>query len=101
MVQPTGLIQDAWREIIEPKRRRLHEIIREIAGPQITDLNILFCEMSIINQCRALVTVKRNDLEHMLHHPLTPDLIACLADHIADFSLAGVKGIGGKKQAAG
>ncbi|MEJ2039176.1 MAG: CerR family C-terminal domain-containing protein [Desulfosarcinaceae bacterium] len=96
MVHPTGLIQDAWQETIEPKRRRLHGILREIAGPSAAELDILLCEMSIVNQCRALVTVKRSDLEYMLRRPLTPDLIASLADHIAEFSLAGVKAVGNK-----
>ena len=50
--------------------------------------------MSIINQCRALVTVQRKDLEYMLGHPFDPTFIARLADHITDFSLAGIRAVG-------
>jgi hypothetical protein len=75
----------------------LHEIIRAIAGPEAEELSILFCELSIINQCRALVTSKVNDLEYMLNQPLSPELINRLARHIAEFSLAGIKAVGKRK----
>ncbi|MCB2145584.1 MAG: CerR family C-terminal domain-containing protein [Deltaproteobacteria bacterium] len=94
MVHPTGLIQDAWHDIIEPNRRRLHMIIRGILGKDADDLDVRFCELSIVNQCRMFVTVKRDDLEYMLGAPLSPELIERLAGHIADFSLAGIKALG-------
>ena len=96
LVNPTGLIEDAWLEILEPKRRQLHAIIRDIIGPEADDLSILFCELSIVNQYRALVTIKRGHLEYMLARPLSPQLINRLADHIADFSLAGIRAVGKK-----
>lgn len=93
LVNPTGLIQDAWHEMIEPQRRKLHDILREILGSAAEDLDIRFCEMSIINQCRIFVTIKRSDLEYLLGHALSPELIRRLATHIADFSLAGIKAV--------
>ena len=94
LVNPTGLIHDTWHEIMEPRRQRLHAIIREIIGPDADQQSVLFCELSIVNQCRALVTVKANDLEYLLGKPLSPELIKRLACHVADFSLAGIKAIG-------
>ncbi len=94
LVNPTGLIKEAWHEMIEPQRRRLHNIIRAIIGPEAEELCILFCELSIVNQCRALVTVKNSDLEFMVGRPLSPELIDRLAGHIYDFSLAGIQAIG-------
>lgn len=96
MVNPTGLIHDAWQEMVEPKRRKIHVIIREIAGPDADDLTILMCELSIINQCRALVTIKNSDLEYMLDQPLNPELINRLADHVAAFSLGGIGAVARK-----
>ena len=90
LVNPTGLIKDAWHEMIEPQRRMLHNIIRAIIGPEADELSIL-CELSIANQCRALVTIKNSDLKFMLGRPLSPELIDRLARHIADFSLAGIR----------
>ena len=94
LANPTGLIKDAWHDMIEPQRRRLHDIIRAIIGPEAEELSILFCELSIVNQCRALVTVKDSDLQYMLGQPLGTELIDRLARHIADFSLAGIKAVG-------
>ncbi|MFZ7127586.1 MAG: TetR/AcrR family transcriptional regulator [Desulfobacterales bacterium] len=91
MVNPTGLIQDAWHEIIEPRRRKLHEIIRDTAGPEAGELSIRLCELSIVSQCRIFVTVKRNDLEYMLGRPLDSEMIEQVACHIADFSIAGIR----------
>jgi len=91
LVNPTGLIHDTWREMIEPRRRRLHGIIRKIIGENVDRERVLFCEMSIINQCRTLLTVGRSDLEYLLGQPVSGELIKRLADHIARFSLAGVK----------
>jgi AcrR family transcriptional regulator len=98
MVNPTGLIQVAWHDIIEPKRQKIQTIIRDIAGPETEELSILLCELSIINQCRALVTVKRSDLEYILGRPLGPELINRMADHIATFSLAGIHALAAEKQ---
>lgn len=94
LVNPTGLIKDAWQDMIEPQRHKLHKIIRAIIGPDVEELSILFCELSIVNQCRALVTIKDSDLHYMLGHPLRAELIERLARHIADFSLAGIKAVG-------
>jgi len=97
LVNPTGLVQDAWRELIEPRRRKLHDIIRDIIGPKAEEISILFCELSIITQCRALVTIKNSDLEFMLGQPLCPELIKRLASHIANFSMAGIRVSGNAK----
>jgi TetR/AcrR family transcriptional regulator, regulator of cefoperazone and chloramphenicol sensitivity len=97
LANPTGLIDDSWRELIEPRRRLLIGIIRELAGPEATDEDIWFCELSIINQCRALLIINRSDLEYLVQQPLTPALIRRLANHITDFSLAGIRAIRNKK----
>jgi AcrR family transcriptional regulator len=94
LVNPTGLIQDAWHEMIEPRRRTLHDLIRDIIDPEAEELSVLLCELSIINQCRALVTIKGSDLGYMLGRPLSPELIKRMASHIAEFSLAGIRGLG-------
>ncbi|MGD8366113.1 MAG: TetR/AcrR family transcriptional regulator [Desulfobacterales bacterium] len=93
LVSPTGLIQDAWHDLIEPRRQVFHSMIRKIIGEGADELSIRFCEQSIINQCRVLLTIKREDLEYMLGEPLTPDLIRRFAVHTADFSLAGIEAL--------
>ncbi|MFO7553916.1 MAG: CerR family C-terminal domain-containing protein [Desulfobacterales bacterium] len=93
LANPTGLIQDSWHDIIEPRRQKLIGIIRNILGIETTDETTLFCELSIISQCRALLTINRVDLEYLLGKPLSPNLIKRLADHIACFSLSGIRAV--------
>jgi len=93
LANPTGLIQDSWHDIIEPRRQKLIGIIRKIMEIETTDETTLFCELSIISQCRALLTINRVDLEYLLGKPLSPNLIKRLADHIACFSLSGIKAV--------
>ncbi len=97
LANPTGLIQDSWREWIEPRRRRLLRIIAEITGGDPSHETVIFCEFSVVNQCRALLTVRRNDLEFLLGGPLTPERVRRLADHIARFSLAGIRAVAGRE----
>ncbi len=94
LVNPTGLIQDTWRESIEPRRTKIHRIIRKIMGAGATRQKILFCELSIVNQCRTLLTIDHDDLEYLLNRKLDCDLIKILADHITEFSIAGIKACG-------
>jgi len=97
LANPTGLIQDSWHDMIEPRRQILLGIIRKILGVENTDEKVLFCELSIISQCRALLTINRDDLEYLLDQPLSPNLIKRLADHIVNFSLAGIGAVSKSK----
>ena len=97
LVNPTGLIHNLWHELIEPRRKVLLGIISEIMDSEVTEETVLFCDLSIVNQCRTLLTVRRSDLEYLLAQPLSVDLINRLADHITTFSLAGIKAVGKNK----
>ena len=93
LANPTGLIHNLWHELIEPRRQVLLEIISKIMGVEVTAETVLFCDMSIVNQCRTLLTIRRSDLEYLLAQPLSTELINRLADHITTFSLAGIKAV--------
>ena len=97
LANPTGLISNLWHKLIEPRRQVLLGIIRDIMGATASDEKVLFCEISIVNQCRALLTIRRSDLEYLLDQPLSQDLIERLGDHIAGFSLAGIKAVAEQK----
>jgi AcrR family transcriptional regulator len=97
LANPTGLIQNIWHDLIDPRRQALLGIIRKIMGTEATDEKVLFCEMSVINQCRVLLTIRRSDLEYLLGQSLSPDLIKRLADHITRFSLAGIKAVAAER----
>ncbi len=94
LASPTGLIQNVWHRLIDPRRQKLLDVIHVLLGGSACEETILFCEMSIINQCRALLTTRPDDIEYLLKQPLTPDLITRLAEHVTRFSLAGIKAVG-------
>ncbi len=91
VANPTGLIGDKWKQLIEPRRRSLLKIIQEIMEKETIDEEVILCEMSVMTQCRALLTVSPTNVEHLMGRPLSPDLIRRLADHVTRFSLAGIK----------
>jgi TetR/AcrR family transcriptional regulator, regulator of cefoperazone and chloramphenicol sensitivity len=98
LVNPTGLIRkNMWHDLIEPRRQILLGIIRKLMQTEVTDETVLFCEMSIISQCRALLNIRRSDLEYLLGQSLSPDLIKRMADHITQFSLAGIRAAAGAR----
>ena len=90
VANPTGLIDESWRRAIEPRRRHLLAMVRDIAGPDASDEAVRFCELSIVNQCRALLMLRTSDLEYLMEQTVSPELIQNLADHIIRFSLAGI-----------
>ena len=93
LLNPTGLIQDVWHELVKPRRDVLLEIIRKNMGKETIDEDVVFCELSIISQCRVLLTIRQCDLEYLLGEPLSPELLQRFADHIAEFSLAGIRAV--------
>ena len=90
LLNPTGLVQDLWHQLVKPKRCILLGIIRELMGKEEMDKEVVFCELSVVALCRILITVRRWDLEYILGEPLSQDLMARWADHITWFSLAGI-----------
>jgi len=100
LANPTGLIQDIWHDLIEPRRQRLLSIIRQLLGAKCDEEMVCFCELSIISQCRALLTIRRSDLEYLLGKPLSPDLVQRLVNHITRFSLAGIQVAARRRQTA-
>ncbi len=65
-------------------------VLTSFIGKNEVDETVLFCELSIINQCRSLLTIRKNDLEYLLNQPMSDGLVSRLAGHIARFSMAGM-----------
>ena len=93
LARPSGLVDRSWHAMVNIRRKRLQTLIRAVLGPQAPQEDVLFCEMSIINQCRAFVTTRRSDLEFMMAQSLTPEVVEKMADHITRFSLGGVMAV--------
>jgi TetR/AcrR family transcriptional regulator, regulator of cefoperazone and chloramphenicol sensitivity len=89
---PTGLLQEVMQEEIRPLQERTRVMIRELLGPHISDIQIRFCELSILSQCMNPVVMrsgKEGKREHESDYPAIDDVDA-YADHVVRFSLGGI-----------
>ncbi|MFO8015221.1 MAG: CerR family C-terminal domain-containing protein [Phycisphaerae bacterium] len=96
LANPTGLLSAPMSEAIEPIRRGMSGVIRELLGPDAPGEAVRLCEMSVLTPC--IHFVMRDRLRRSLPEgtdlpgppPLDVDL-ATIVDHIYGFSLAGLR----------
>ncbi len=93
---PTGLLAEIMRESIEPLRRQLARIVRELLGQTASERDVALCQMSIMAQCMHIMVRHR-------HHKMSPTpgpppgppefdfSVKEMTDHIIRFSLAGIR----------
>jgi AcrR family transcriptional regulator len=91
LADPTPALDQIVSEAIAPLHEFLGKLLREIAGNKITETELRRCVYSIIGQCQFY----RNShpVLQRLHPKLRYDRkeIEAISDHIAEFSLAGIK----------
>jgi AcrR family transcriptional regulator len=100
-VNPTGLLDEVMREELKPMHHRTETLVREILGLQISDADVQFCVISIINQCVNPIVMKRNKTTNdgkAVEGPPGIDDIEAFADHVVRFSLAGLTAIRKEKE---
>jgi AcrR family transcriptional regulator len=96
MANPTGLLHEVMPARIEPIRRGLMAIIRDLLGPSASEQTVNLCHLSIISQCFGpMLRIRRVRVSgERLPVPHPPDLEGlaadALAEHIVRFSLAGL-----------
>ncbi len=98
MANPTGLLAEVMRESIRPIRRKLRAIVRELLGPAASEEQVMLCLTSIRAQCfDPVVRDRQRDVfaKVGLKHPGKANKIPIerIADHVARFSLAGIREI--------
>ena len=96
MVNQTGLLTDVMQESIEPIRRGLFVLMRELLGEKASDVQVQLCQMSVRSQCFDLIIrEQRRKKSPEGKKPTGPPFlnvdVAVLADHILRFSLAGIR----------
>jgi AcrR family transcriptional regulator len=98
MVNQTGLLAEVMQEAIEPIRRGLFDLMRELLGEKASDLQVQLCQMSVRAQCFDLIIRQRRREKKCEEDNgggpqfLNVD-VAALTDHILRFSLAGIREI--------
>ncbi|MBN2439399.1 MAG: CerR family C-terminal domain-containing protein [Deltaproteobacteria bacterium] len=92
---PTGLLKEVMREEIRPLQQRTEKLVRELLGPQVSETDVLFCEVGIISQCiNPTVIRSRSKEDREIHDGQKKiDDIDAYARHVVTFSLAGIAAV--------
>ena len=98
MANPTGLIDEAWKAEVAPRRQELHRVIRLVMGPDVPETTVRLCELSIVNQCRGYILLSKNRADFLDESDLTVELVNQIAEHTIHFSLAGIQAIRDQKK---
>jgi AcrR family transcriptional regulator len=93
MADPTPIARAYVRQAIMPRIEFLMEVVRELLGDAATDERVQRCVTSIQAQCLFFLPDPFKNLVAGEWQPNTDDRIREMADHIADFSLAGIRAI--------
>ncbi len=100
---PTGLLEEVMKKAIHPLQKRTEGLVRELLGPGCSDADVRFCEISVISQCINPIIVKRKHEGSNAGRggpPVIRDTDA-YADHVAAFSLAGLRAVRMRIEAKG
>lgn len=90
MANPTGLLTQLIGKAMETTETGFRDVIKDLLGPSATKKQIALCQMSVMTQCmdpmlRARLTRKAR------RKRVPPFEIGELAEHIFQFSLAGIR----------
>jgi len=96
LANSTGLLSGPMSEAIEPIRRGMSGVIREVLGPQPSDEALRLCEMSVMTSCIHFLMPNRlrRSLPEGARLPGPPQLEMdpeTIVEHIYRFSLAGLR----------
>jgi AcrR family transcriptional regulator len=93
LVNPSAALEDTKRELIGPQRQRTQALVREFLGPDAREEDVLFCEISIINQCLSVNFLKDRREFLLGRKQLSKRAVESLARHITAFSLGGLHAV--------
>ena len=96
LADPTPALDKIVREALAPLHEFLGRLVNEIVGDSVNEAEQLRCVFSILGQCSFYY--HSEPVLQRLHPELRYDRdeIAAIAEHIADFSLNGLKALGKK-----
>jgi AcrR family transcriptional regulator len=95
LANPTGLLQEVMREEVLPITERMEGLVREVLGPGASKMKVRFCAIATIGQCVMPTFINR--LEKLKPNAQKDSWriedIEAYAEHIAGFSLAGMRAV--------
>lgn len=86
--EPTEALDRIVEEVVRPRMQYLHTVVAELLGCEVDDARVARCAFSVHAQCMALVN--RQIAERLNPAYGGPDAVRAMADHITEFSLAGL-----------
>lgn len=92
MADPTDALTIVIEKVIVPRSDYVHSLVKEILGDDVEDALVLRCAMSVMAQFHAAMTnpVTKYLVPDLVH---TPASIEEMANHIADFSIGGMRSL--------
>ncbi len=97
MANPTGLLTEALSQAIEPMRLGMQSMVQELLGDGAGEQQVSLCVMSLVGQCFGpMLHLRRAKMTPSAPRPAHPPFesgVEELADHVTQFSLAGIRGV--------
>jgi len=94
MAQPTRLLADILEKEINPQRLQMFILLKECLGQAASEQHIQYCHASIMGQCFQLLRLKHmQGARPFRSHPSDLSDIKAFAEHVVQFSLAGIQAI--------
>jgi AcrR family transcriptional regulator len=97
MINPTGLLQEVMKSELIPISEQTSAVVRELLGPEATEEQVHYCEISIISMCvhpMIMQRIARRTKDKNM--PTIIEDITAFADHVVTFALAGINAVHGK-----
>jgi AcrR family transcriptional regulator len=90
---PTGLLEEVMRKEIHPLQKRTEALVRELLGPLVSDMQVQFCETSIISQCINPMVIGKKSEGKDTRKGGSREIkdTEAYTDHVVKFSLAGIQ----------
>lgn len=89
---PTTALTSVIDELIRPRVRFMHQIIRELLGSQASEAQVNRAAMSVMSQC--FTYVYNGEVIRRVHPELTGlDKRRAIVDHIYQFSMGGLRAL--------
>lgn len=92
LAEPTEALDDVITQVIEPRIRYISALVADILGAEIDDERVMRCVLSVQSQFHAASAnpVSKRLVPGFHGDPASVDR---LAQHIADFSIAGIRSL--------
>jgi AcrR family transcriptional regulator len=100
LASPTGLLDEVTRKDLCPLCEKMEGLIRELLGPHASKTQVRFCATGIVSQCVIPILIRRMDRGRQEggSDDSGIDDIESYADHVVEFSLAGIRSIRGSRK---